>query len=66
MGDIKEPTSLLIKRIENKIAEFRYNLSRMALRQEELRHEMEVISANEQATLEALKSQEMQLKEFNL
>jgi hypothetical protein len=67
MGDIKgEPKSLLRSRIQHKIAEFNYNLTRMALRKEEINHELNIINENESATKEAVKSQEQQLKELGL
>lgn len=61
-----EPKSLLKKRVEHKISEFNFNLTRMALRKEELQYELAVLAENEKATKEAVKSQEQQLKDFEL
>jgi len=63
---ISEPVSLLGSRVGHKIAEFRYSLTRIALRREEIQYELSILAENEKATLEAIKSQEQQLVDLGL
>jgi hypothetical protein len=66
MADIKEPKELTIKKMEHRLAELQFNLSRQEVRRMEIMHELNVVQDNENSLKKMVEDQKTQIKEFSI
>jgi hypothetical protein len=66
MADIKEPKELTIKKMEHRLAELQFNLSRQEVRRMEIMHELNIVQDNENSLKKMVEDQKSQIKEFSI